>query len=60
MLRTTLLILSAIALMTLSACNHEIGSENWCQMMKDKPKGDWTANDTADFAKHCIFPSDDK
>ncbi len=61
MLRSTLLTLSAVALMTLglSACSPEVGSEKWCQMMNDKPKGDWTANEAADFAKHCIFPSDD-
>jgi len=33
----------------------EVGSQAWCQSMKDKPKGDWTANDATDFAKHCLF-----
>jgi len=33
----------------------EVGSEAWCQDMKDKPKGDWTANEAGDFAKHCIL-----
>jgi len=44
----------------LSACTPEVGSEKWCQMMKDKPKGDWTANQAADFTRHCIFPTHDK
>lgn len=44
----------------LSACAPEVGSEKWCQMMKDKPKGDWTANQAADFTRHCIFPTNDK
>ncbi|MBF4427871.1 DUF3012 domain-containing protein, partial [Vibrio anguillarum] len=33
----------------------QIGSDAWCEDMKDKPKGDWTANEAGDFAKHCIF-----
>lgn len=32
-----------------------VGSERWCENMKEKPKGDWTANEAGDFAKHCIF-----
>ena len=39
----------------LSACAPEVGSEAWCQQLKDKPKGDWTANELSDFAKHCVF-----
>jgi hypothetical protein len=44
-----------ISLILLSACAPEVGSEKWCVQMKEKPKGDWTANEVADFAKHCIF-----
>ena len=39
----------------LSGCAPEVGSEAWCQQMKEKPKGDWSANEAADFAKHCVF-----
>ncbi|URK16353.1 DUF3012 domain-containing protein [Thalassospira sp. GO-4] len=38
-----------------SACSPEVGSEEWCADLKEKPKGDWTANEAADFAKHCLF-----
>ncbi|MGD8110743.1 DUF3012 domain-containing protein [Vibrio sp. TRT 21S02] len=38
----------------LMACT-EVGSEEWCKDMQEKPKGDWTANEAKDFAKHCIF-----
>lgn len=38
-----------------AACSPEVGSEEWCADMKDKPKGDWTANEATDFAKHCIL-----
>lgn len=52
MIQTLILIFS---LMILSACAPEVGSEKWCTQMKEKSKGDWTANEAADFTKHCIF-----
>jgi len=39
----------------LSACSPEVGSEAWCEQLKEKPKGEWTANEVKDFAKHCVF-----
>ena len=33
----------------------KVGSESWCADLKEKPKGEWTANEASDFAKHCIF-----
>lgn len=44
-----------IVVFTFTACAPEIGSEEWCADMKEKPKGDWTAAEGTDFAKHCIF-----
>jgi hypothetical protein len=38
-------------------CSPTIGSKEWCKDMREKPKGDWTANEAADFAKYCIFES---
>ena len=49
------LIVMLAALTLLSACTPEIGSKAWCDKMQDKPKGDWTANEAADYAKHCRF-----
>lgn len=40
---------------TLAACAPEVGSEAWCKAMKEKKAGDWSTNEAADFAKHCIF-----
>lgn len=40
---------------SLAACAPKVGSEKWCNALKEKPKGEWTANEAADFAKHCIF-----
>lgn len=47
--------LSGVVLLTLSACTAEVGSEKWCATMKDKPQGEWTANEASDFAKHCLL-----
>lgn len=44
----------------LSACSPEVGSKAWCEKMKEKPKGDWSANEAADFTSNCLFRSDDK
>ena len=46
--------LIAVSLL-ISACAPEVGSEAWCEKMKEKPKGDWTATEAKDFAKHCVF-----
>lgn len=53
--RTIFLVASIAALLGLSACAPEVGSEKWCANLKAKPKGDWTANEAADYAKHCLF-----
>ena len=39
----------------LSACAPKVGSDEWCAAMKNKPKGDLSANEVTDFAKHCIL-----
>lgn len=51
------LIISIFTLMLISACAPEIGSEDWCAQLKEKPKGDWTATEAKDYAKHCLFKS---
>lgn len=56
LLRTTIAaVFLGICLTALTACAPEVGSEKWCANMKEKTKADWTANEAADFAKHCIF-----
>lgn len=55
MTKSVSLIFACVLALGLTACAPEVGSDAWCKQMKDKPKGDWTANETADFAKHCIF-----
>lgn len=39
----------------LMACAPEVGTSAWCEGMEEKPKGDWSGNEAADYAKHCVF-----
>lgn len=43
-----------------TACSPEVGSDAWCEDMHEKPRGDWTANDAAEFAKSCVFKDNSK
>ena len=42
-------------LVSLTACSAEVGSEKWCNKLKDRPAGEWTVNEAADYAKHCLI-----
>lgn len=44
-----------IALSLLPGCSPEIGSEAWCRQMSEKSKRDWSVNDTANYATHCLL-----
>ena len=48
-----LLLVAFVALV--SACSPEVGSDEWCNNMKEKPKKDWTASEAANYTKYCIF-----
>ncbi len=45
----------AIVAAFIAACAPEVGSDEWCADMKKKSKGDWSANEAKDYAKHCIL-----
>lgn len=55
-----LLVLSACSYFILTACSPEVGSEAWCKEMDETPKGDWSANMAADYAKFCVFKMENK
>ncbi len=38
-----------------AGCSPEVGSDAWCENMAEKQKGDWTANEAANYARHCLF-----
>ncbi len=44
-----------LALFAVAACSPEVGSAEWCAQLKEKPKGDWSANEATEFAKSCIL-----
>lgn len=44
-----------LSLLVATACSPEVGSKEWCEDLKGKPKGDWTANEATDFAKNCVL-----
>lgn len=47
-----------LAISTLAACSPAVGSKAWCENIAEKPKGDWTANEAADYLQHCLVRSD--
>jgi hypothetical protein len=49
------ILFSFFLLTQLIACSAEVGSDEWCEDLEQKPKGDWTASEATDYAKHCIF-----
>jgi len=46
---------AVLALGVFTACSPEVGSKEWCEDLKAKPKGEWTANEAGNFAKHCVL-----
>jgi hypothetical protein len=54
-MKTKFALLLLTLLLGLTGCAPEVGSKSWCEDMTEKPKGNWTANEAADFAKHCLF-----
>ncbi|HEX9877700.1 MAG TPA: DUF3012 domain-containing protein [Gammaproteobacteria bacterium] len=44
-----------LVLLSAAACVPEIGSEAWCERMQEQARGDWTVNEAADYARHCVF-----
>ena len=48
------IVLAAMTTM-LAACAPEVGSPKWCEAMREKPRGDWTANEALEFARSCVL-----
>lgn len=48
-------LLMALTVGILSGCEDEVGSQTWCDALRDKPKTEWTGQNIADFAQHCIL-----
>ncbi len=55
-IKSLIRILGAMATFALlSACAPKVGSEAWCKDLKEKPPGELTLNETAQFAKYCVL-----
>ena len=50
---------AAVCVLAVAGCAPEVGSERWCEAMRDKPRGDWSANEALDYAQHCILDDDE-
>jgi hypothetical protein len=48
-----ILILSALLFLT--ACSVEPGSEKWCAQKKEQPKSEWSSSDAMTFARNCLL-----
>lgn len=54
-IRITTLLGSIGALFLLTACEPEMGTQEWCEMIKEKGVENVTAKEGADFAKNCVL-----
>ncbi|WP_229814731.1 DUF3012 domain-containing protein [Shewanella hanedai] len=52
---TASVLMAGVFAISLSGCAPEVGSDKWCKQMSEKDKGDWSGNEAADYAKHCVF-----
>ncbi len=41
--------------LSFSGCSAEPGTKAWCDNMKQKDKGKWTAEEAGTFTKHCVI-----
>ena len=47
-------LLLSLLVLVLQACS-PVGSEGWCKKMNDKPKGEWTMEETGQYTKYCVL-----
>ena len=47
--------IALLAVLSGYGCAPEVGSEAWCKKIAEKPKGEWTGNEAAEYTKHCLF-----
>lgn len=49
-------VLVGVVVALLGACSPKVGSEAWCNKMKEKDKNQWTLEEAKDYTKFCIIP----
>ncbi|MFQ5344342.1 MAG: DUF3012 domain-containing protein [Mariprofundus sp.] len=55
MKKLVMILFTLLVALSFSGCAPEPGSKAWCDSMKQKPKGEWTADDAGIYAKYCIL-----
>jgi len=50
------LAMAIIALCGLIACTPDVGSQEWCDGLLEKPKQEWTRDEVLGLTTHCIAP----
>lgn len=40
----------------LPGCEPRVGSERWCEGMKNEPVSEWSLSEARDYASHCLLP----
>jgi len=48
-------IVALLLVLSFSGCSAEPGTKAWCDNMKQKEKGKWTAEEAGTFTKHCVM-----
>ena len=44
-----------LGMFVVSACSPEVGSKEWCDAIKEKPKSEWNANEATEFTNSCLM-----
>ena len=56
LIKPTVLCFTLSVGLLLQGCSPEVGSPEWCDDMKSKETGDWTANEVSEFTRSCLLP----
>lgn len=54
-IRRSILLFSSLIVLTGCFSESEVGTTEWCASLAEKPKGEWTLNESKSYAKHCLF-----
>lgn len=57
--RTAAMLSCLFVAAALAGCAPEVGSERWCEMMRETPRADWSTNNALDFARYCVLNDDE-
>ena len=53
--RFALPLMTGLLMFAFLGCAPEVGSDAWCEKMKETEAGEWSGNDAAAYAKNCIL-----